>query len=172
MFWNISVSPKVSRVTVTPLDPGQPVDFHPHAKAIEKLNSQLDNAALPVEEPESIKAKIAAFLRDGDPLPPNLTTRYMQTVGALQHLATASRPDIAYATGMLAGLMSKPSSDLLKSAERLLRYVFSTLNYGLVLDGSKESSLITVIGYADSNFVANKHSTTCNVLCLHGQPIH
>jgi hypothetical protein len=91
---------KVSRVTVTPLDPGHPIDFHPQAKAIEILNSQLDNAALPVEERESIEAKIAAFLRDGDPLPPNLTTRYMQIVGALQYLATVSRADIAYATGI------------------------------------------------------------------------
>jgi hypothetical protein len=46
------------------------------------------------------------------------------------------------------------------------------MNHGLVLDGSKESSLPTVTGYADSNFIANGHSTTGIVLCLYGQPIH
>jgi hypothetical protein len=163
---------KVSRTTVTPLDPGQPVDFHPHAKAIQKLNTQLGNAAIPLEERESIEAKIAALLREGDPLPPNLTTRYMQMVGALQYLATVSRTDIAYATGMLARFMSKPSSYLLKCAERLLRYLFSTMDYGLVLDGSKEFSLPTITGYADSNVIANGHSTTGIVLCLYGQLIH
>jgi hypothetical protein len=163
---------KVSRETVTPLDPGQPLDFHPHAKANQKLSTQLGNAAVPLEERESIEAKIAALLREGDPLPPNLTTRYMQIVGALQYLATVTRPDIAYATGMLARFMSKPSSHLLKCAERLLRYLFSTMHYGLVLDGSKESSLPTITGYADLNFIANGHSTTGIVLCLYGQPIH
>jgi hypothetical protein len=96
----------------------------------------------------------------------------MQIVGALQYLAAVSRPDIAYETGMLVRFMSKPSSYLLKCAKRLLRYLFSTMDYGLVLDGSKESSLPTITGYADSNFIANGHSTTGIVLCLCGQPIH
>jgi hypothetical protein len=68
--------------------------------------------------------------------------------------------------------MAKPSSYLLKCAERLLRYLYTTMNYGLVLDGNKDSALPTVAGYADSNFIANGHSTTGIVLCLYGQPIH
>jgi hypothetical protein len=129
---------KVSTTTVTPLYPGQPVYFHPHAKAIEKLNSPLANAALPLEERKPIEAKIAALHRYGDPFPPKVTTRYMQIVGALQYLATVSGPDIAYAAGNLARSMSKASTYLLKYAERLQRYPFSTMNYSLVLDGSKD----------------------------------
>jgi hypothetical protein len=96
----------------------------------------------------------------------------MQIVGALQYLATVTSPDIAYATVMLGRYMSKPSSYLLKCAERLLHYLFSTMNYGLVLDGGKDSSPPTVTGHADSNFIANGHSTTGIVLCLYGQPIY
>jgi hypothetical protein len=163
---------KVARTTVTPLDPGQSVDLHPHAKAIDKLNIQLGRAELPLDERESIEEQISSYLREGDPLPPQLITRYMQIIGALQYLATVSRPDIAHATGKLARFMANPSSYLLKCAERLLRYLFCTMNFGLVLDGGKASSFPAVSGYADSNYINNSHSTTGIVLCLYGQPVH
>ena len=53
---------------------------------------------------------------------------------------------------------------------RLLQYLHSTANYGLVLDGSKDSDLLT--GCADSNYVPNSYSTAGTVVCLYGQPVH
>lgn len=160
------------RPVSTPLDPGQPVDIHPHTKAIEKLNAKLNMPDLPLDERELIDSKVSALLQQGDPLGTDEITRYMQIIGAVQYLATVSRPDIANATGRLARFMSKPSSYLMKCAERLLRYLKGTIDYGLVLDGSRDSSLPTFIGYADSDYVQNNHSTSGLVFCVYGQPVH
>jgi hypothetical protein len=88
------------------------------------------------------------------------------------YLHTVFRPDIANATGRLARFMANPSRYLLKCAERLLPYQFTTVKFGLVLNGGKDPALPPVSGYADSNCVANSHSTTGLVFCLFGQPVH
>jgi Reverse transcriptase (RNA-dependent DNA polymerase) len=160
------------RVVSTPLDPGQPVDLHPHAQSIAKLNRQLERGDITLEERETVEAKLSQHLKDGDPLAPDLITRYMQILGAVQYLATVTRPDIAHATGRLARFMSNPTKYLLKCAERVLRYLFTTVNFGLVLDGGKDLTLPAVSGFADSNYIPNSHSTTGLVLCLFGQPVH
>jgi hypothetical protein len=156
----------------TPLDPGQPIDVHPHAQSIAKLNRQLEHVDITLEDREMIEAKISQYLKHGDPLSSDLVTRYMQILGAVQYLATVFRPDIANATGRLARFMANPSRYLLKCAERLLRYLLTTVNFGLVLNRGKDPSLPPVTDYADSNYVANSHSTTCLVLCLFGQLVH
>ena len=93
----------------------------------------------------------------------------MQIIGAVQYLATVSRADIAYASGAMARFMCKPTRYLL-CAERLLRYLKGTAEYGPVLDGSKDSTLPTIMGYADSDHQRSSHSATGMVLCLFGQP--
>ena len=158
------------RPVSTPLDPSQAVDLHPHSRAIEKLQKELLSLSAQSPKHDTIAAKISALEKHGEPLPPDQKSKYMQIVGAVQYLATVSRPDIAYATGKLARFMSSPTPYLLTCALRLLRYLHSTANYGLVLDGSKDSDLLT--GYADSNYVPNSYSTTGIVVCLYGQPVH
>ena len=79
--------------------------------------------------------------------------------------------DIAYASGSLARFMCKPTRYLLKCAERLLRYLKGTADYGLLLDGSKDCTLPTIMGYADLDHQRSSHSTTRIVLCLFGQPV-
>jgi hypothetical protein len=143
------------RAISTPLDHGQPVDLHPHAHSIAKLNRKLDQADISLDERETIEVTISKHLKDGDPLPPNLITRYMQILGAMQYLATVSRPDIANASGRLARFMSNPSHYLLRCAERLLRYLSTTENFGLVLDGGKDPTVPALTGYADSDFIPN-----------------
>jgi hypothetical protein len=159
------------RAVNMPLDHGQPIDFHPHAQSIAELNPQLERVDITLEDRETIKAKISQYLKDGDPLAPELVTRCMQILGAVQYLATVSRPDIANATGTLARFVTNPSRYLLKCRERLLRYLFATVNFGLELNGGKDSTLPPVSGSADSNFVTNSHSTTGPVLCRFGQPV-
>lgn len=156
----------------TPLDPGQPIAAHPHSKAIERYGVKLEQADLPIEEREALEAKIATLLKDGALLGDEEKSRYMQIVGAVQYLATVSRPDIAYATGALARYMAKPTKYLLKCAERLLRYLRGTSEYGLVLNGAKDSSQPDIMAYADSDFQRSTYSTTGMVLCLFGQPVH
>ena len=166
--FGLSEATKVS----TPLDPGQPVDVHPHRKAVAKLQKQIESSDLSLDERESLEERISNYLKDGEPLDAEGTTKYMQIVGAVQYLATVSRPDISFATGSLARFMSKPTKYLLKCAERLLRYLKGTAEYGLVLDGSKVSSGPTLTAYSDSDYQRNSYSTTGIVLCMFGQPVH
>lgn len=96
----------------------------------------------------------------------------MQIVGAVQYVAPVPRPDISYATGSLARYMSKPTKYLLKCAERLLRYLKGTANYGLVLSCDTSPNDSSLMGYSDSSYVRNDFSTTGIGLCLYGQPVH
>jgi hypothetical protein len=160
------------RGVITRPDPGQPINLHPHAQSIAKVNRQLECADVTLEDLETIEAKLSQCLTDGDPFSSDLVTRYKQILGGVQYLATVSRPDIANTTGRLTRFMANPSRCLLKCAERLLRYLFTTVNFGLVLNGGKDPTLPPVSGYADSNYVVNNHSTTGLVLCLFGQCVH
>jgi hypothetical protein len=68
--------------------------------------------------------------------------------------------------------MANPSRYLLKCTERLLRYLFTTVNFGLVLNGGKDPTLLPPSVYAYSFHVLNSHSTTGPVRCLSGGPVH
>ena len=46
-------------------------------------------------------------------------------------MATVTRPDISYATGILARYMMSPTKYLMKCADRVMRDLVSTTNYGL-----------------------------------------
>ena len=56
---------------------------------------------------------------------------YRQLVGALMYLAVATRPDIAYAVGVLGRFSSNPSPSHWKAAKHLCRYLQGTKDYRL-----------------------------------------
>ena len=66
-----------------------------------------------------------------------------------------TRPDIAYAVGMLCRCMSCPSSELLEAARRVLYYLESTASLGLTYSADQAQ----LYGMSDSDW-ATKHSTT------------
>lgn len=51
---------------------------------------------------------------------------YPAIAGSVLYLSTITRPDIAYATGVLARYISKWSMDHYKAAKHLLRYLQNT----------------------------------------------
>ena len=57
---------------------------------------------------------------------------YLSAVGALMYLATCTRPDIAYAVGVLARFNSDPGEGHWKAVKHLLRYLHKTLDCELV----------------------------------------
>jgi hypothetical protein len=92
-------------------------------------------------------------------------------VGSLLFVALATHPDIAYAVGVLARCISKPTAAHWLAAKSLLRYLHGTSNLGLVFDGSTEPSLL---GYSDADYggdVGTRRSTTGYVLMLGGAAI-
>ncbi|KAM1357424.1 hypothetical protein ACFX2H_031230 [Malus domestica] len=73
---------------------------------------------------------------------------YRSMVGSLLYL-TATRPDVMYASSLLARFMHCPTSKHVGTAKRVLRYIKGTLDYGLEYVKGKNSMLI---GFCDSDW--------------------
>ncbi|KAL4355035.1 hypothetical protein GQ457_06G000650 [Hibiscus cannabinus] len=76
------------------------------------------------------------------------TTMYRQLVGSLIYL-TLSRPDIAYAVGVVSRYMSNPKKPHLDAVRRILRYVKGTISFGILYKKTKECQ---VTGYCDADY--------------------
>ena len=85
--------------------------------------------------------------RDGEGLEVE-TTLFRRIIGCLRYL-TLTRPDLIYSVSYLSRFMSKPYSDHMTAAKRILRYVKGTKDYGLIYKSDKECELI---GYCDSDY--------------------
>ena len=96
-----------------------------------------------------------------DPRDPILVQKYQSLVGALLYAAMNTRPDIAYAVGMLCRAMSKPSDALFESALRVLAYLHRHKHVGLRYEASNSP----LSGMADSDW-AVRHSTSGYVFTL------
>jgi hypothetical protein len=89
-------------------------------------------------------------------------TRYRSLVGALLYCATNTRPDVAYAVGMLCRCMSRPTDDLMSDAIRVLHYLCLTRDLGLRYGACSRRPY----GMSDANW-AVQHSTMGNVFMMH-----
>ena len=81
--------------------------------------------------------------------------RYQSIVGALLYASVNTRPDVAYAVGMLCRAMSRPTPELQAAALRVLGYLYRTRELGLRYEGDN----LPLSGMSDSDW-AVKHSTT------------
>ena len=84
-----------------------------------------------------------------------LLRSYQSICGALLYASTNTRPDIAFATGMLCRAMGRPNPELLESARRVLGYLYRTRHIGL----RYEASPAQLEGFSDSDWGV-KHSTS------------
>ena len=94
---------------------------------------------------------------------------YQSVVGSLMYLSTCTRPDIAFAVGVLARFSSKPNRNHWVAAKRVLRYLKGTTNFGLFYsDGSG------VLGYCDADWAGDmddRKSTSGYVFQIAGGPV-
>ena len=56
---------------------------------------------------------------------------FASIIGSLRYATDCTRPDIAYAVGVLSRFTSKPSRDHWLAIERVMRYLIDTKSYGL-----------------------------------------
>ena len=56
---------------------------------------------------------------------------YASIISSLHDTTDCTRPDIAYAVGVLSKFTSKPSKDHWLAIERVMRYLIGTKSYGL-----------------------------------------
>ncbi|XP_074361226.1 secreted RxLR effector protein 161-like [Apium graveolens] len=73
-------------------------------------------------------------------------------IGGLRYLVH-TRPDIAFAVGIISRFMEHPTVMHMNAAKRVLRYIKGTLDYGLVY--SRENSNNVLTGYSDSDLAGN-----------------
>jgi hypothetical protein len=116
-----------------------------------------------VAKPADVNVKLIKEDRVSKPVDP---TQYQSIIGSLLHLAVATRPDIAYAMGVLSKFCAKPLEAQLTPAKRVLRYLKGTENLGLKYDGSTNKSLMV---YSDADWAGDlhdRHSTGGNALIM------
>ena len=97
---------------------------------------------------------------------------YRSIVGSLMFAATMTRPDLSFAVGMLARHMHAPGNEHRRALFRVLAYVKSTLDYGIVIDAGADQVHFEAFADADhANCVYDRKSTSGFVLVLNGSPI-
>jgi len=83
-------------------------------------------------------------------------TLFKQIVGSLRYLCN-SRRDIAYFVGIISRLMSEPrASPLLTAAERVMRYIKGTLEYGILFPKCLNEAPMELITYSDVDWCGDR----------------
>jgi len=85
-----------------------------------------------------------------------LLRRYQSICGALLYASTNTRPDIAFATGMLCRAMGRPTPELYQAALRVLGYLYRNRHIALRYETARDA---TLEGFSDSDW-AVRHSTS------------
>ncbi|KAL0386360.1 UNVERIFIED_CONTAM: Retrovirus-related Pol polyprotein from transposon TNT 1-94 [Sesamum latifolium] len=75
---------------------------------------------------------------------------YASAIGSLMYAQVCTRPDIAFAVGMLGRYQSNPGLDHWRAAKKVMRYLQWTKDYMLMYRRTKN---LEVVGYSDSDFV-------------------
>ncbi|THH10842.1 hypothetical protein EW145_g1039, partial [Phellinidium pouzarii] len=80
---------------------------------------------------------------------------YSVLIGSFMYLVVWTRPDLAYSAMALSQFSSNPGIAHWTEAKHVLRYLLSTLDYGLMLGG--KGSEVELRGYADADWGSNEH---------------
>lgn len=102
----------------------------------------------PVKYPMGHKLQLQKDER-GEPGNP---TEFKSIVGSLRYLVH-TRPDTAYAVGVISRFMEWPTVLHLSATKCVLRYVKGTLNFGLVYKAGRGNYLLS--GFSDSDLTGN-----------------
>ena len=86
------------------------------------------------------------------------TVPYIHAVGSLMYLAVATRPDIAYAVGVLARFNSNPGKAHWNAVKHLFRYLKGTLDYKLTYGPSSSTTTEMFQTYSDADHGGDKDS--------------
>jgi hypothetical protein len=96
---------------------------------------------------------------------------YRQNLGSLMYAMIGSRPDIAYAIGLLSRFCENPGIAHWQALKRVLRYLKGTLEFGPIYGGGISESLI---GFSDADWAGDtdgRKSTSGYMFLLSGGPV-
>ena len=80
---------------------------------------------------------------------------YTSAVGSLMYAQVCTRPDIAFAVGVLGRYQSNPGIDHWRAAKKVMRYLQGTKDYILMY---RRTYSLEVIGYSDADFAGSVDS--------------
>ena len=98
-------------------------------------------------------------------------SKFRSLIRCLRYLVH-TRPDITYSVNYLSRFMSKPNSEHMSAAKRILRYIRGTSSFGLRYEKGKKN--YSVQGFSDSDFAGDsddRKSTTGQVFFIENSPI-
>lgn len=78
-------------------------------------------------------------------------TMYLSKIGQCLWISQVSRPDIAYAVGVLCRYSANPSPQHFDAIDRVFRYLSNTINYGLRYTRDATMTDAVVHGYSDAD---------------------
>jgi hypothetical protein len=107
---------------------------------------------------------------DEEPPDEEAKARYATAIGSLMYLMVGTRPDIAFALGMLSRFTAQPQSHHQVALQRLLRYIKATQSHRITYRSGQ------LIGYTDADFGGSvvtdgAYSTSGYVFQLAGAPV-
>ncbi|KAJ1571019.1 hypothetical protein NDA11_006798 [Ustilago hordei] len=98
---------------------------------------------------------------------------YPVIVGKLLWVANSTRPDLSLTVGVLARHMREPSQEHYQAAQRVLRYLESTRQVGLVYRASESQE--PLVAHSDANWASDatiqRRSTSGSVALVYGNPV-
>jgi hypothetical protein len=116
--------------------------------------------------------------QDGRPIGIQDQEGYRRLIGSLLYAATHTRPDFAFAIGLLSRFLHAPGSQHWQAAKHLLRYIKGTITYGLLFKRTfateQGPSVQDLLVHADADYAAQaetRKSTTGYVTMLAGAAI-
>jgi hypothetical protein len=75
---------------------------------------------------------------------------YREAIGSIMYAMTSTRPDIAFAVGLVSRYLNKPRVSHWKAVRQILAYIKGTLDVGLVFGGHQASE--QMVGYSDADW--------------------
>ena len=111
----------------------------------------------------------AQYSVDQCPSTPNQTAQmsrvpYIEALGSVLWPAVVSRPDIAYAVGILSQFVQNPALVHWDALKRVIIYLGTTKNHWLTFGGT---SKMLVEGYCDADWASQKHRHSISGYSFH-----
>ena len=83
---------------------------------------------------------------------PDRSIPFRQLVGSLLYVANRTRPDIAFACGLLCRFMDRYTRSHWEAAKHVVRYLKSTREHGLVFKRRESADPLHLVCYSDASF--------------------
>ena len=99
---------------------------------------------------------------------------FRSLMGCLLYIATCTRPDIAFAVCRLSRFLENPGIQHWKAAIRIVRYLKSTLDFGITYSGRSNGELNKVKAYCDADWGSNvddRRSVSGIMIIMNGGPV-